>query len=243
MTDFSSPPVAMILAAGKGTRMRPLTDHCPKPLLPVLGKPLIEWHLHKLKAAGVVEVVINVSYLGHQIESYIESRASDGLSITVINEGSEPFETAGGVVNALQHLGSAPFLLINGDVWLDLDYRCLVERTTRLSGDGHLVLVDNPEHNPDGDFGISDAGWLCLKGNDRVSYTFSGASVLRPCLFEGLTTDSGGLGPFLKRWAEDQRLSASVFDGFWLDVGTPDRLNTLEARLKNPSSPVMGIEH
>lgn len=267
-----NPPVAMILAAGKGTRMRPLTDQCPKPLLPVLGQPLIEWHLQKLKAAGVRRVVINASYLAEHIERYFKHRADDGLVIEVINEGEEPLETAGGIANVLDHLGQDAFILINGDVWIDLDYRVLVDKAQLLSrrissravhskaepsatepstaislntteqaepdSSGELLLVHNPVHNPSGDFLVSESGCLQNKplSSKDESQTYSGISIFHPLLFASLSRSSGALGPFLRQWADQALLQASVYDGYWLDVGTPERLQELERVLSTLSS-------
>jgi len=232
---MTKPVTAMILAAGKGTRMRPLTDNCPKPLLMVSDKPLIEWHLHKLKAAGVTRVVVNCAYLAEKVEAYFAARPDDGLDITVINEGSEPLETAGGIVNAISHLGDEPFLVVNGDVWIEFDYSELVERISALKDKGALVLVKNPEHNPNGDFAVDSSGDLknlaSVSSDDSSSYTFSGISVLSPALFGSLSSSSGALGPFLRQWIDGSLLEASVFDGYWLDVGTPERLGALETRL------------
>lgn len=231
---------AMILAAGKGTRMRPLTDTTPKPLLEVAGQPLIEWHLQKLKAAGVTRVVVNCAYLAEKVESYFSTRLSDGLEIFVINEG-EPLETAGGIANALAWLGNSPFMVINGDVWTDLDYSDLVKHSGSLMQClGHLVLVPNPEHNPDGDFVLTSTGILKnletsgetdLHLKNDASYTFSGLSILHPELFSSLSSDAGALGPHLRRWINDGKVSASVSNDYWLDVGTPERLAELDQRI------------
>jgi len=227
--------MAMILAAGKGTRMRPLTDNCPKPLLMVSDKPLIEWHLQKLKAAGVSRVVVNCAYFADKVEAYFSARPDDGLEITVINEGDEPLETAGGIVNAMRYLGDEPFLVVNGDVWIEFDYSKLVQKAKALKEQGLLVLVQNPEHNPKGDFAVDPLGMLknltAASVDDTSSYTFSGVSILSPALFEALSISSGALGPFLRQWIDQSLLEASVFDGYWLDVGTPERLSALEDRL------------
>lgn len=167
---------AMILAAGLGTRMRPLTDHCPKPLLPVAGKPLIVHHLERLAAAGIEEVVINVSYRAEQILQALGDGAAFGVSIAWSRE-SEPLETGGGLRQALPLLGQAPFLLVNGDVWCDLDPRGLPALGSDLA---HLVLVDNPGHHPDGDFHLTAAGRVQANGGPRL--TFAGISLLDPAL-------------------------------------------------------------
>ncbi len=227
---------AMILAAGKGTRMRPLTDRCPKPLLPVAGTPLIERHLQKLKVAGVKHVVINCSYLADEIFKYFDQRDDDGLAIELISEGEEPFETAGGIANALDALGDMPFLVINGDVWCEIDYNDLVNRArslTESNSDGELILVENPSHNLKGDFSVcSDSGNVLNRSIPGPTFTFSGLSIFKPELFHSLTNASGALGPFLRQWSDEYRLSASLFSGYWLDVGTPERLAELELRIR-----------
>ncbi|GAA3910252.1 N-acetylmuramate alpha-1-phosphate uridylyltransferase MurU [Litoribacillus peritrichatus] len=224
---------AMILAAGKGTRMRPLTDDCPKPLLKVAGLPLIEHHLRKLKRAGVTHVVVNCAYLAEKVEAYIHQRPDDGLDIYCVNEGQEPLETAGGIVNALPQLGERPFIVVNGDVWTDFDYRLLVQAAEALIVSdrlGELVLVNNPVHNPAGDFAV-ESSVLRNKSESNDHYTFSGLSVFKPQLFRSLSRDSGALGPMLRSWANQSLLSASVYPGYWLDVGTPERLIALEDRI------------
>jgi MurNAc alpha-1-phosphate uridylyltransferase len=215
--------------------MRPLTDNCPKPLLSVAGIPLIEYHLQKLKAAGVAHIVINCAYLANRLFQYFEQRPNDGLMIELVDEGDEPLETAGGIVNVLDKIGSMPFLVINGDVWCDLDYRLLVERAYSLVDEaccGELFLVENPSHNLDGDFSVcSKTGTLLMCNPHMRRFTYSGLSIFKPALFQTLSNQSGGLGPFLRKWAEEGVLSARVFSGYWLDVGTPERLVELELRV------------
>lgn len=179
---------AMILAAGKGERMRPLTLHTPKPLIPVAGQPLIEYHLHALAAAGVTEVVINHAWLGQQIEDHLGDGSRFGVSIRYSPEG-EPLETGGGIFKALSLLGDAPFLLVNGDVWSDYDFTGL---QAPLQGLAHLVLVDNPGHHGRGDFRL--VGEQVVDGDDAPgTLTFSGLSVLHPALFNGCQPGASSL--------------------------------------------------
>ena len=214
---------AMILAAGKGERMRPLTLHTPKPLLPVAGKSLIEYHLDALAAAGVQEVVINHAWLGEQIEAHLGQGERFGLRIRYSAEG-EPLETGGGIFNALSLLGDAPFILVNGDVWSDFDYGRLLKSPEGLA---HLVLVDNPAHHADGDFAllndhVSDSGGQ----SDRL--TFSGLSVLHPALFEGCEAGAFKLAPLLRRAMAAGRVTGEHHHGQWVDVGTVERLAQVE---------------
>lgn len=222
---------AMILAAGLGTRMRPLTDNCPKPLLDVAGKPLIVRHLEKLKAASVSEVVINVSYLGEMIEAALKDGSELGLRIHYSRE-VEPLETAGGILKALPVLGDAVFWLVNGDMWLDGDYD-LLPRQLPDNTDMHLVLVDNPEHNPEGDFALADTR-ARLKAPAEIGLTFSGLSALHPRLFDAWREHTGralALRDVLRPAIADQRVSAHHCQRYWLDVGTPARLNELAEKL------------
>ena len=223
---------AMILAAGLGTRMRPLTDNCPKPLLDVAGKPLIGRHLEKLAAAGVTEVVINVSYLGEMIEARLQDGADYGLKIHYSRE-AEPLETAGGILKALPLLGDETFWLVNGDMWLARDYN-LLPRTLDADTDMHLVLVPNPEHNPAGDFGLA-AGRAQLKAAAASAYTFSGLSAVHPRLFKPWLNNTGSALPLREvLWPAIQtnRVSAELCEDYWLDVGTPARLAELAEKLQ-----------
>lgn len=219
---------AMILAAGLGTRMRPLTDHTPKPMLKVAGKPLIQHQIERLVAAGVNEIVINHAYLGEQIESYLKDGAQFNCSISYSAE-SEPLETGGGIFKALPLLGEDPFLLVNGDVWIDMDYGELTNRTSRELA--HLVLVPNPEHNPKGDFVLEGMNVGYGEANER--YTFSGVSVIHPQLFEGCEPGVFKLAPLLKKAMDKQQVSGEVYSGYWLDVGTPERLTELEQHIEH----------
>lgn len=221
---------AMILAAGLGTRMRPLTDNCPKPLLDVAGKPLIGRHLDKLKAAGVSEVVINVSYLGEMIEAALQDGADYGLKIHYSRE-PQALETAGGILQALPLLGDEVFWLVNGDMWLDCSYDFL-PRALADDTDMHLVLVNNPEHNPSGDFSLQD-GRAALK--NAAAFTFSGLSAVHPRLFDSWRSHTGQALPLrevLYPAITDHRVSAELVNDYWLDVGTPARLQELTEKLQ-----------
>jgi N-acetyl-alpha-D-muramate 1-phosphate uridylyltransferase len=208
----------MILAAGRGERMRPLTDHCPKPLLKVADKPLIEYHLQALKKAGIQRVVINVSWLAEQIKQAVGDGSQYGLSVEYSHE-PQALETAGGIVQALDRLDDE-FIVVNADIFTDYDYSCLQE----LSAQAHLVLVPNPTHNPQGDFAI-ESGWLSNSPENR--YTFAGIAVYRKSFFNELQAGKQALAPLLRKAAEKQQISAELYDGLWSDIGTPARLQAL----------------
>ena len=214
---------ALLLAAGRGERMRPLTDSLPKPLLPVGGKPLIVWHLERLAAGGVREVAINTSWLGASLRSALGDGTGHGVAIRWFDEGPEPLETAGGIVNALGVFGDEPFAVINGDVWTDLPLPPAVPE--RLA---HLVLVPNPLHHPRGDFGLECGE---LRHDGAIRYTFSGIATYRPALFAGLAPGKRALKPVLDRAAAAGVVTAEVYGGRWTDVGTPARLAELAAAL------------
>jgi MurNAc alpha-1-phosphate uridylyltransferase len=216
---------AMLLAAGRGERMRPLTDARPKPLLTVAGKPLIAWHLERLAAAGVREVVINTSWLGEQIPAALGDGARWGLQIAYSPEPWPALETGGGIQRALPLLGPEPFLLVNGDIYADIDFSAL-----RLApGDlGQLVLVPNPPHHVKGDF-VLDRGRIVADGVEKL--TFSGVSVLHPALFEACQPGRFPLAPLLRAAEGSGRLGGQRHDGLWIDVGTPERLAELDAHL------------
>ncbi|MCB5186325.1 nucleotidyltransferase family protein [Methylobacillus gramineus] len=218
---------AMILAAGRGERMRPLTDHTPKPLLEVGGKPLIVWHLERLAAAGFKEVVINHAHLGSQIEAALGNGSCWGLSIRYSPE-QEALETAGGIANALPLLGDAPFLVINGDVFADIDFAHLVNVLPEVQL-AYLVLVDNPPQHANGDFSF-DQGKLLLEGSNRL--TFSGVAVYRPQLFNGIMRGQvAKLAPLLKEAIMREQAGAEYHPGIWHDIGTPERLQELDRQL------------
>lgn len=216
----------MILAAGRGERMRPLTDHTPKPLLAVGGKPLIAWHLQRLAAAGLQEVVINHAHLGEQIETALGDGHQFGLHICYSPEKTA-LETAGGIANALPLLGSAPFLVVNGDVFTDIDFAHLKLAAGDLA---HLVMVDNPPQHPNGDFAIK-AGKLHETG--EVKLTFSGVGIYHPSLFNAVKKgEAAKLAPLLRAAMAQGKVSAEHYQGVWHDIGTPERLAELNARLE-----------
>lgn len=226
---------AMILAAGRGERMRPLTDQVPKPLLQVGGKSLIVWHLERLAAAGLREVVINHAHLGEQIEVALGDGARWGLSIRYSPEPPGALETAGGIVNALPLLGAdAPFLVINGDIYCDWD---VARATTALSpGDiAHLVLVPNPQHHAQGDFvlrGRAVDADIAARDTGSQALTFSGIGIYHPSIFAGIERGRPAkLAPLLRAAMGEQRVSGELHAGRWVDVGTPERLRELDREL------------
>lgn len=216
---------AMILAAGKGERLRPLTLHTPKPLVRVGGVPLIEHHVRALAAAGISELVINHAWLGQQIEDYLGDGSCFGVSIQWSPEG-EPLETGGGILRALPLLGDEPFLLVNGDIWTDLDFALLPQQSAGLA---HLVLVDSPPHHPEGDF-VLQAGLVSPRG-EQVGLTFSGVSVLDPALFAGCEPGAFPLAPLLIGAMHGGQVTGEHYRGQWVDVGTHERLAQAEALL------------
>ncbi|QLF92853.1 nucleotidyltransferase family protein [Pseudomonas sp. ABC1] len=214
---------AMILAAGKGERLRPLTLHTPKPLVPVAGIPLIEYHVRALAEAGFHQLVINHAWLGEQIEAYLGDGSRWGVEIRYSPEG-EPLETGGGVRRALPLLGDEPFLLVNGDIWTDFPFAGLRRPIADLA---HLVLVDNPEHNGAGDFALhEDRVTDSAAAGERL--TFSGISVLRPELFHGTPEGAFKLAPLLRQAMSAGRVSGERLVGTWVDVGTHERLQAVE---------------
>ena len=218
---------AMLLAAGRGERLRPLTDRLPKALVAVAGKPLIGWHLERLAAAGVREAVVNVSHLAEQIVEYAGDGARFGLCIAYSREAA-PLETAGGIAQALPLLGTQAFLLVNADIYCDIDFRGLVERTLG-SALAHLVLVPNPPHRAQGDFSLA-ASAVGNGGTPR--YTYAGIALMSPRLVEPVKRgDKAPLAPLLRSGAAEGRISGELFGGTWQDVGTLERLAELEAQL------------
>lgn len=231
----------MILAAGLGTRMRPLTDHTPKPLLEVGGKPLIVWHLEALRAASITEVVINTAWLGDKLEQALGDGRRYGVNIHWSHEPADkPLETAGGIVHALPLLGHTPFLLVNGDIWLR--YRMTALRTALAPGkQAHLVLVDNPAHNLKGDFGLLDISSAAPEASKRAvlttrstesAFTYAGLAVYCPSLFQGLSQGVRPLAPLLHEAIAAGRASGEYFAGPWVDVGTPQRLTELDTAIR-----------
>ena len=214
------------MAAGRGERMRPITDTLPKPLVAVAGKPLIGYHLERLAAAGVREVVINLSWLGDLIRSTLRDGADYGLSISYSEEGPVPLETGGGIFKALPLLGPGPFLIVNGDTWSDIDYGHLA-----LEDDAHgsIVLVPNPTHNKRGDFGL-EGDVVVDREVDR--FTYSGVGVYRPEFFDGCSPGRFPMLPLMKRAISSRLLRGELHRGEWCDVGTPERLATLDADIR-----------
>ncbi len=223
---------AMILAAGRGERMRPLTDHTPKPLLSVAGKPLIVWHLERLAAAGFTEVVINHAWLGAQIEAALGDGSAYGLRLRYSPE-SPALETAGGIAQALPLLGEGPFLVINGDVWCDWDPAQAHARAAGLpAGGAWLLLVDNPSQHPQGDFRLHADGRVGEADSERL--TFSGIGIYDPELFAALPAGSPApLAPLLRQAMAQGRVRGARHTGRWTDVGTPERLAALAQSLQN----------
>ncbi len=223
---------AMILAAGRGERMRPLTDHCPKPLLPAAGKPLIVYHLERLAAAGFRDIVINHAHLGDQLVAALGNGAHWGLSITWSPEPVGALETAGGIRQALTHLddgNDTPFLVINGDIYCDWSIR---PQTLARDDLAHLVLVNNPPQHPAGDFILRD-GRVSDKSDEEATLTFAGIGFYRPSLFAGLIAGDGAkLAPLLRTAMAQGLVSGEHHPGRWEDVGTPERLAQLDAELR-----------
>jgi MurNAc alpha-1-phosphate uridylyltransferase len=227
---------AMILAAGRGERMRPLTDTTPKPLLEVGSKPLIVWHLERLRRAGITEIVINHAWLGTKIEAALNDGGRFGVHIAYSAEG-EALETAGGVAYALPLLGDAPFLVVNGDIYCEYDLGrapAIAEKLRATGAQAWLVMVPNPAHHPEGDFAL-DAGHLRDDAGPR--FTFSGIGVYQPALFAGVTRgDKAKLAPLLRTAMAARQAGGELYVGRWEDVGTPERLAALDVQL-NATSP------
>jgi MurNAc alpha-1-phosphate uridylyltransferase len=240
---------AMVLAAGRGERMRPLTLDRPKPLLEVAGLPLIVHHLHALAMAGFREVVINVSWLGEQIRAALGDGSRYNVRIQYSDEGPEPLETGGGIFRALRLLGPAPFLVLNGDVWTDYPYARL-RGSLRPDDLAQLVLVPNPVHNERGDFVLragriveparevgkhgnqGDQGRESGRDGERERLTFSGVGVYRPELFAGCEDGIFKLAPLIRSAAREGRVGGELHDGEWMDIGTPERLLELDRQLR-----------
>ena len=218
----------MILAAGRGERMRPLTLAKPKPLLEAGGAPLIVHHLRALRAAGFEDIVVNLSWLGGQVRAALGDGSGYGLRLHYSDEGPEPLETGGGIFRALPLLGAGPFLVLNGDVWTDIDWSRLRERLAARDL-AHLVLVPNPPHNEQGDF-VLERGRVVETAGERL--TFSGVGVYRAELFAGCSDGIFKLAPLLRAAARAGRVSGEIHTGTWLDIGTPERLAQLDGLLK-----------
>ncbi len=230
---------AMVLAAGRGERMRPLTDHIPKPLLMAGGKPLIVWHIERLVRAGITEIIINHAHLGAQIEAALGDGSQFGAQIRYSPEGTA-LETAGGIAYALPMLGDEPFAVVNGDIYCDYDFTHLPERAAALQGRGdaaHLVLVNNPAQHPHGDFHLHD-GCLLPTNDPRLTtndskLTFSGIGLYQPALFANIARGTKApLAPLLRAQIALGKVSGEHFTGRWVDVGTPQRLEELDKELR-----------
>jgi MurNAc alpha-1-phosphate uridylyltransferase len=219
---------ALIFAAGRGERMQPLTLTTPKPLLPVAGKPLIVWQIEALRRAGIVDLVVNLSWLGDRIRAALGDGTDLGVAIRYSEEGPEPLETGGGMRAALPLLGADPFVAVNADVWCDVDYATLPALAPEdLAA---LVLVPNPPHHPDGDFTLQEGrvGWPA----PRESLTFAGIGVYRPALVAGQPSGIFKLGPLLKAAAAAGRVAGRLHTGNWLDVGSIERLAEADRRAR-----------
>lgn len=219
---------AMILAAGRGERLRPLTDHTPKPLLQVGEYRLIEYHLYKLAQAGIHDVVINTAWLGEQIQQRIGKGEKYGLNIHYSDEGGQALETAGGIIKALPLLGET-FLIINGDIYTDYDFEKLTQ--LELDSEAHLVMVENPDHNSRGDFALKNG---YLQNNGQPLYTYSGIGLYTQQFFAGHPEGVAALAPILREKIAQKKVSSELYQNAWTDVGTIERLQQLNDSL--PSS-------
>ena len=212
----------MILAAGRGERMRPLTDELPKPLLEVNEKPLIVYHIEKLAASGFEEIIINIAHLGYKIPECLGDGSAWGIKITYSDEQeSGALESAGGIIKALPLLGDEPFLVLNGDVFCDYNFKPDFNLGNSLA---HLILVDNPLHNTNGDFGLENTYVL---NEASVNYTFSGIGYYNPQMFQNLKCEKSALAPILREYIKKQKVSGELFLGLWHDIGTPQRLDDI----------------
>ncbi len=214
---------AMILAAGRGERLRPLTDSTPKPLLTAGTSSLIEHHLHKLSDAGYSDIVINIGHLGQQIIDSLGDGSCYRLNIHYSDERDEVLETGGGIFKALPLLKSEEFLVINGDIWTDFNFAVLPEK---IKGSAHLVLVENPPHHPQGDFSLQK-DFLIEKENSLPSWTYSGIGIYSHTLFDGCAEERFPLAPLLKQHIAGNRVTGEIFTGKWFDIGTRQRLEEL----------------
>ena len=216
---------AMILAAGRGERLRPLTDEIPKPLIKVCGKSLIEYHLENLAKAGFKEIIINTAWLAEKIHLQLGDGSDYGVRIHYSDEG-EALETAGGIINALPLFGDEPFIVVNGDIWCDFDFSTLTALGKNIQS--HLVLVNNPAHNQQGDFALQDK---LIKNTGDHMYTFSGIGVYTKHFFAGMDTGIAPLAPLIRKKCDNNLVSGQLYDGLWTDVGTMERLQELENAL------------
>jgi len=217
---------AMILAAGRGERLRPHTDITPKPLIQVGKHRLIEYHLLNLANAGIMDVVINISWLADQIRETLGDGSHYSLNISYSDEGEEALETAGGILNALPQLDHNPFIVINGDIWCDYDLAVL--KNTELEHEAHLVLVNNPEHNTAGDFALENG---LIKNTGEIMLTYSGLGLYTSEFFAETQPGKKALAPILRKKSEQSKVSGEIYTGRWVDIGTIERLAQLRSFL------------
>lgn len=227
---------AMILAAGRGERMRPLTDHMPKPLVPAAGKALIAWNIEKLVKAGIRDIIINHAWLGEQLQAHLGCGARWGAKLSYSPE-STALETAGGIAQALPFFQGAPFLVINGDIWTDWDASHAHTMASQMQAQdlAHLLLVPNPSHHTTGDFGvIPGSHYLApMHAQDAQAYTLSGIGVYRPAMFHDISPGQRAKSaPLLHQGIAQSRVLGTVYKGYWIDVGTPERLQCLNEHLE-----------
>lgn len=221
---------AIILAAGRGERMRPLTDHTPKPLLKAAGKPLISYIIEALVQASITDIIINLAHLGIQIQDYLGDGSQYQANICYSKEGTVGLETAGGIKKALPLLGDSAFLVVNGDIVCDFNFQNLINKNCDLA---HLILVNNPEYHPVGDFALHADSTLTAK--DTPKYTYSGIGLYHPDLFTSIKLKKSALTPLLNSAMQAKRITGELYQGFWMDIGTPARLDKLNAlMLKTP---------
>jgi MurNAc alpha-1-phosphate uridylyltransferase len=228
----------MILAAGRGERMRPLTDRTPKPLLPVGGKALIEYHVEKLAAAGIDRIVVNLAWKGAMLREGLGDGTRFGVRIEYSDEGEEALETGGGIFRALPSLGTAPFLVVSGDIWSDFDYASLVRRPAP-DDVAHFVLAPNPEFHQRGDFGLQGER---LVDTAQERYTYANIGAFRPEFFEGCTDSRFPLAPLMFEWIRRGRVSGELYTGPWRNLGTPAQLQALDDELTRRSSGAAGCD-
>ena len=219
---------AMILAAGRGERLRPLTDHTPKPLLKTGKHSLIEHHLYKLAQSGIHDIVINTAWLGEKIRQTLGNGEKYNLNIHYSDEGNQALETAGGIIKALPLLNDEPFLIINGDIFTDYDFKQLIE--LKIKCEAHLVMVENPDHNHKGDFALENG---YLKNTGDTLYTYSGIGIYTPQFFSGYAEGIRALAPILKEKMAQHKVSGELYKGEWTDVGTAERLQQLYNQLNS----------
>lgn len=227
---------AMILAAGKGTRLRPLTLETPKPLVEAGGQPLIIWHIKALKAAGITDITINASWLADKLMDTLGDGAQFGVQLHWSLEADEPLETAGGIFKALQtgKLKNEPFILVNSDVWTTFDFSQLITYELGADQRAHLLLIDNPEHNDGGDFAVNNGLASEQPIGEADKYTFAGISVVSPLLVDGLVSgQSAALGPLLRQAMIKFQVTAEIMPDNWIDVGTPERLEQVNTFIEN----------